>query len=604
MKKLILIMMAYLLIIPTFLVSATTSQPSMDQSIPEGDGSFSEKNEVVYATLDALGKQKDMYIVNHFNIEEPGKIMDYGPYSDVENLSNLYEITQSNDQVEFIADEDQFYYQGNLENKDLPWDLEVSYELDGNEVSPDDLLGQDGHVTIDLQTQANANADSIYYENYLLQISLTLDTDRFKNIEASDGTVATAGKNKQVTFTVMPEKDGEFTVEADATDFEMDGIEITAMPSSMSIDSPDSDEMTDDMKSLSDATNDVNEGVGELKDGISELNNGVQSLQNGSNDYQDGINQVAQSSSDLIEGSKSIDQALEEVSGSLSSESGDMDLSELQELQKGLKQIADGLQETENGLTELNDSYQKAYEALNGSMKAIPSHNIQEEDIQKLYQSGADPEVVEQLVETYEAAQTAKGTYNQVNEAFAAVPSTLNTVIGSLSEMRSNLETMADELGNSLEQMDFAKSIQELQEGLSELSSNYKSFHSGLVEYTDGVSELSTSYSDLHNGMTELANGIHDLEDGARELHDGTAELADSTAELPDQMQDEIDEMINEFDKSDFDPISFVSSKNEDVNLVQFVIKTESIKHDEEEQEEVQEEEEKGFWDRLLDLFR
>ncbi|MFC2949456.1 hypothetical protein [Virgibacillus sediminis] len=91
-------------------------------------------------------------------------------------------------------------------------------------------------------------------------------------------------------------------------------------------------------------------------------------------------------------------------------------------------------------------------------------------------------------------------------------------------------------------------------------------------------------------------DGTSDLESGVAELHDGTQELAGSTSDLPEELEREIDEMVSEYDKSDFDPVSFVSSKNENVETVQFVIKTESIKQEEAEEEE-------SFWDRLLDLF-
>ena len=64
-------------------------------------------------------------------------------------------------------------------------------------------------------------------------------------------------------------------------------------------------------------------------------------------------------------------------------------------------------------------------------------------------------------------------------------------------------------------------------------------------------------------------------------MHRGTSELARSTRNLPDQMQSEIDQMVSEYDRSDFDPVSFVSPKNKRVDSVQFILKTESIKKEE-----------------------
>ncbi|TFB13471.1 YhgE/Pip domain-containing protein [Filobacillus milosensis] len=605
-KRTITIFTACLLVIPTFFVSATSNQNSYEQEEPKGKGSYSEKHEVVYATLDANGQQQDMYIVNNFNIEKPGQMIDYGSYSSVKNLTNLNEIEQEDEKVKFTAEEEQFYYQGNLEEKPLPWDINVKYLLDGQTIQPDELLGKDGQLEIQIDTSANPNADSTFFENYLLQISLTLDSKIYQNIETEKGTIANAGKNKQVTFTVMPEKKGSFVLKADANDFELEGIQINALPSSMTFDSPETGDMTKDIESLSNATSEVNKGVSELTRGISELNDGASSLASGSRDYKSGINQLDQSSSELIKGSESIKQALEEMNQSMNSESSGMDMNQFKELQQGLDEIAKGLKETENGLTEFKDSYNQAYQAIDQSINAIPGHDISEKDIQKLYESNADSNVIGQLVETYQAAQNTKATYTNVKEAFEAVDPTLSSVIDSLSEMRTNLEKMSNNLGKSLDQTNMDELMNQLKEGLTELSSNYESFHAGLLDYTDGVSELSTSYGELHGGISGLNNGAEDLENGARELNQGTDELADSTSDLPNQMTSEINQMVSEYDKSDFEPTSFVSDKNEKVKSVQFVIKTESIKKDEDQEEEQPEynKEKKGFWDRLLDLFR
>ncbi|SET53787.1 X-X-X-Leu-X-X-Gly heptad repeat-containing protein [Salinibacillus kushneri] len=599
LKRLSALMMAGVLVIPTTFASATTNDSSSEENGSPKEGSYAEKSEVVYANLNANGEQKEMYVVNNFKVDQPGKMVDYGPYTNVENLTNLKVMKLNDNQVKFNASEDQFYYQGNLKGQALPWDIKVSYKLNGQSLSPEELLGKDGKLEIHIETKENEDADSSFFENYMLQISLPFDSEIYQNIKTEKGMVASSGKNKQVTFTVMPEKEESFVVKADVKDLEMESIEITGMPSSMSVDEPDSDEMTEDMKSLSDATAEINDGVGELNDGIAELNNGAKDLQEGSGEYKKGIHELDNGSSDLIEGSKGIDTALEDMSQSLQDGSDDNNSGNLADLQNGLKEIANGLKETEDGLSDLKNNYSEAFSALDQSINKIP--NISPNDIQELKQSEINPEVKKKLVQSYEKTQEMKKTYADNIKAFHAVEPTLNGVKESLTEMRTNLETMVKSLENS----NLNKSMKQLQQGLSELSTKYKEFHSGLVDYTDGVSELSSSYDKLHGGITDLTDGTSELENGVSELHEGTNELAESTSDLPDEMQNEIDNMMNEYDKSDFNPVSFVSSKNEKVSSVQFVIKTESIKKDDEvEENEQPEEEEKGFWDRLWDLFK
>ncbi|REJ07515.1 YhgE/Pip domain-containing protein [Halobacillus trueperi] len=591
---------AFLLVLTTVPVSAEEN----GKTEPATKGSYSKKHEVVYTTLDATGDQEEMYVVNNFTIDEPGEIVDYGPYTSVQNLTDVTEIEQQNEKIELTAKEEEYYYQGNLEGKPLPWNINVSYQLDGEAMKPEELVGKDGKLKVSIDTIKNEGADESFFNNYLMQITMKLDSMIYENIQAPEGTVANAGKDRQVTFTVMPEKEGSFTLTADVTDLEMESIEFAAIPSSMSIDAPDIGGMKNDMGSLTNATAEINNGVGELKNGIAELNDGAASLYDGSEQYNNGIQGLSNGSSELVEGSASIKNALQQMNEAVASGSGEVNVSDFANMEEGLSQLAGGLSEVEKGLTNLKEQYGQAHQALSQSIEAIPQYEITEQEIQALHESGANPEVVNKLVETYEAAQTAKGTYANVKEAYQAVGPALEQSAGSLNEMSTNLNTMADQIGSSMENMDIGESVKQLQEGLQSLSSKYGEFHSGLKEYTSGVDRLAGSYADIHSGIGSLTNGTAELENGAAELHDGTSQLAANTSDLPGQMDSEIEQMVEEYDKSDFEPTSFVSEKNKKIGSVQFVIKTESIKKDEEQEEAPEKEEEKSFWDRLLDLFR
>lgn len=605
-KQLWLIVLALLLLLPSFLVQANQTEESQDEgtsTIEQTDGKLASKDEVVYALLQATGELEQVYVVNNLNIREAGTIIDYGPYDSVKNLTDLTELEHEDDVVRIEASKGKFFYQGNIEQSvELPWNIEVAYKLDGKEIAPEQLINQDGHFEMTIQTTANENGEQLFYENYILQISVMLESDIFNNIEVTDGMIANVGKNQQVTFTAMPEQDGEYYLAADVTQFEMQGIEIAAVPSSMAIDPPDIDNMTEDMDSLTDAIRQLNEGVGELKTGVVELNDGVEQLRNGSQQYQNGMIELNKGSSELVNASKSIDEALATISQSLA-DADDVDMSELVAVADGLNQIAKGLNETADGLALLRENYNMAYNALDGAISGIPNHTISEQEIGALYGSGADTRVVDKLMETYTAAQVVKGTYSQVKEAFTAVDATLRDVSGALKEMGTTLSTIANGLSESVDEMGDANGFAELQNGLSQLSANYGEFHSGLVSYTNGVGELSNSYGELHSGIVELANGTTELESGVGELQDGTGKLYESTSDLPEQMQEEIDNMIAEYDKSDFEAVSYVSPKNEKVNSVQFVIRTDSLKIEEQETETDEAPEEKTFWDRLRELF-
>ncbi|SDY22450.1 X-X-X-Leu-X-X-Gly heptad repeat-containing protein [Evansella caseinilytica] len=605
-KTKMLVFMTMLLVFSSMMGSAAlarnlTSDEREEQS--QTEGAVASKDEVVYASLNAAGAMNEIYVVNMLDVRSPGAIIDYGNYTTVRNLTDLSEIKQVNDTVQLQASPGTFYYQGNMQDHELPWELRISYMLDGKEIAPEDLAGKDGRLLIKMEASANKAVDPVFYENYLLQISLTLDSDTASNIQAPDATIANVGKKRQVSYTVMPGNDGEWSVLADVVHFEMEGIDIAALPMSMAMNSPEIDEMTKEMQTLSEAIEQINDGVSELKTGVAELNDGAHRLNSGSGDYKSGMEKLKDSSAELLEASAAIDESLAAVSAALRSQSGEMDLGELAQLPDGLRQIADGLREVSSGLTLLKDNYSKAYSALDDAMANIPEHYITDEEIYQLYESGANRTTIDQLLEVYGAALTAKGTYDAVKQAFAAVETTLDTAGGAIDEMSDQLALMAAGLSQALEDMDGLDALSELEEGIALLASSYGEFHDGLGSYTDGVSALADVYKEIHTGLDGIADGTAELEAGVGELHNGTEEVADATKDLPDQMQDEVDAMMAEYDKSDFEAVSFVSEKNTNIGSVQFIFKTEAIEMDEDETIAEEEDDKKSFWERFLDLF-
>ena len=62
-----------------------------------------------------------------------------------------------------------FYYQGNLKDAQLPWNISVAYMLDGKNVAADELAGANGHLVISGSVTKNKLADGDFYEAYMVQ---------------------------------------------------------------------------------------------------------------------------------------------------------------------------------------------------------------------------------------------------------------------------------------------------------------------------------------------------------------------------------------------------------------------------------------------------
>lgn len=194
-----------------------------------------EKDENVYGTLAGDGETEALYIVNEFDVTNGGTIEDHGDYDTVANLTDMSDIKSSDGLQTISVDKGMFYYQGNIENGDLPWDFGITYTLDGQEVEADSLAGESGHLVIHITSSPNDAVDAMFFRTYMLQVSFSVPAEDCSNISAGSGTIADAGENRQITYTVMPGESGDLTFEADVDDFEMSAISIAGASMASSI---------------------------------------------------------------------------------------------------------------------------------------------------------------------------------------------------------------------------------------------------------------------------------------------------------------------------------------------------------------------------------
>ncbi|MDR2108075.1 MAG: hypothetical protein LBP28_01255 [Coriobacteriales bacterium] len=534
-----------------------------EEAIADGPAVYT-KNENVYARLSQDGALREAYTVNAFSVSKSGAITDHGAYDKVQNLTDLNEVKVAGDVITFKTDRDNFYYEGDIAAAQLPWKVKIAYTLDGKKVDADALAGAAGKLDIRITTEQNTAADPIFYNNYLLQVSVVLNTDKCKNIQAKDASVVDAGTSKNINFTVMPKKSGDLALSADVTDFEMDGIQIAAVPFSMGIEIPDTSEMTDGMTDLKDGIGELNDGAHELSDGLAALSDNAGEIKNGADEIGSGLSQISANKGSLISGS--------------------------QQILDGLGGLSGGLSQTGAGIDALHGGYAQAYQALDGAMGGFKG--LSPEQLGAIGAYLADPSsdqtavaLFAPLFADYVNALTAKGTYDATKPAFAAVD----------TQLAAGTDPANPTLKDGLTQ---------IQGGLAQLAGNYATFNNGLITYTNGISALAGGYGSYDEGLAKYLDGVVEAGDGTSELANGTQELAEETSDLPERMDEEIQKMRDEFDYSGFVPVSFVDAQNENIGAVQFVIQTDPIKKPDAADAVDESPAPEGFWDRLLALFK
>jgi len=599
------------------------------------------KEESIYGTLTASGEVTGLYVVNAFDLPAGSAFTDRGDYLQVKNLTDLSELSYKNGQVTGVSEGERFYYQGDLRSTRLPWVIQIEYLLDGQPITPEELGGKTGRVTIHLTTCADDDFGSVFYDNLVLQISMTLDAGRCSNFEGENATVASVGSSKQATFMVLPGKEGDLSLSFDARDFEMAGMTIAAVPLSIAFDLPDTGEMEDGLGQLTDAVaqlNDgaarLNEGVGDLHAGVRQLKQGAQALEegtgalaDGSEQFTDGLSQLDQNSAELIEGSAQIKQALETVSEGFSQmpelpEEAEKLLDSLSDLPPALRKLAQSLEQAAEQVPQLPEELQEAIGQLKKLAEELSDLELSQQELEALKQAVLENEVAAKALEKLLANQEAAELISQIYKELEAHSDQIEAALDQIAE-NGLLNTIAEqlrELADKLEEADLAGSLDQLAQlgpGMALLSDNYGQFHDGLVQYTDGVGMLSDNYSELNGGIQTLDDGVGQLADGIAALADGTGELAEGTEQLadgthqmhietkdiPETMRDEIDALLAEYDFGGFEMVSFTDSANDGVEMIQFALTTEKIQVPEEPVLQAPEEETLTFWEKLLSLF-
>ena len=610
MKKLFLA--SSVIVLTFFLVSSgmnySSNATAINLDVSEELAIVNNKEEVIYANIDNSGKVSNIYAVNIFDISEGGIVSDYGNYSSIKNLTNSNEIKYENETISVKSDSGTFYYQGNLISQNLPWNIDIKYYLDGVEVTPEQLSGSSGHLLISLNSSKNQEVNSFFYDNYLMQVSFSLNVNKATNLRVNQGIIANSGKNKLVNCTIMPKTDANIKVEADVNNFSMDGIDIAAMPMSMDFDIPDVSSISGEFDDLISAVSDFSSGVNTMSDAANDMKQGLYELLNGSIDFSQGLNDISSNFATILNGSSSIKDGLNLLSSSVSGLGSMVDFSTIEALPAGLNAISSGLTAMASGLDTLKSNFNSAYGALDTSINSIPECDILPSEIQSLRDNNpSSTELIDKLSSFYSSACAVKVTYENVEPAFEAINTGLSGVITNLGTIITSLNSMASGIESSFGDEDYGLMLSTLENSIAAIATNYNSFHQGLTAYYAGLNMLVDGYSDFNSGLRELYLGDVEFYNGMVELSEGVLQLLEGVQEIPQQLQDKIDELMSQYSNKDLEYISFVNQENENIKSVQFVIKGSSIEEkvidipdDGNQNNNVEE----TFWTRLINLFR
>ena len=575
----------------TIVVTATTIATPMQVSAAESTGG---KEEVIYVMTDAEGNVENVNVVNIFG---KGDVTDYGDYSSVKMLTSTESITQDGDKITFSTGKDKVYYQGTLEDAQIPWNIEITYTLDGKEVSPEELAGQSGALKIHILITENSKADSTFYDNYALQAAFTLDTAKCENIVAEGATLANVGADKQISYTVLPGKGLDAEITADVVDFEMDAAAINGVKLDLNIEIDDS-ELMDKVAEIQDATTDLNDGAKDLRDGAGDLNDGAKDLKDGAVDLNDGAKKLKDGAGDLYDGASSLDNGISSLKNgigtvqnglnTLNGKSTDLTggsaqmLEALKTVQSSLNDVAvtteqlqtltdssaaikQGISDLYNGALALQtavsyDSYKATMQGNGLDIDALKAQNAQTmsdlqtqvdamqaslEQIKSIpgYESNQDlvtqATQLQAQIETFsgliQLLAANNGAISGTESYFGAMSGGTADLVNGLADLQTKYTAFDAAIGQLVTNLsDLAVNMTKLKTGIDQLVTQYSTLNSGIQEYTAGVAKIVSGYGELTDGAGKLADGSKELLNGSSDLKQGTVDLYDGTNDLYD----------------------------------------------------------------------
>lgn len=273
------------------------------------------------------------------------------------------------------------------------------------------IAGKSGKLKITMKTRENKSADKEFFENYLLQVSLALNTKQCKNIKADGATAANSGDNKQLMYNIMAGQEKDITITTGVDDFEMDPISISGVPMSFDINTDDMD-----TSALTDKTKDLTDGVKSLNDGAKQLQKQTKNLPNLMTQMTSAITQLNTGSSQLADkdawnqiesGFTQIEAALKQMKSGLNQ----MDQQGLAPMIASLENggaLKEGVESLDQGIT--------AADAYNEKLKSVASnYDSQVETLGKVIkeQKSASSQTKQSTVKTGEDSKTEEGTYKE-----------------------------------------------------------------------------------------------------------------------------------------------------------------------------------------------
>ena len=446
------------------------------------------KEETVYIMTDGEGNNADIIVTNWLrNSSKADEIADVSDLTDIVNLKSDIYYTEDGENKVWAADGEDVYYSGKSD-KSVPVNVNLTFTLDGQEISATDLAGKSGKVTITFNftdIEKTTIASSEVYVPFAAVSSTMLDTDKFTNIEVTNGSIINDGDRCIVAGIAFPGLSDNMSsgsesvlpnsviITADVKDFSLDGT-LTAY------------------------TNDVFGNVDLLK--FPSLQNIVQQL-----------TAVTSQTTQLMTGLEQMSAGLSQLSSKYTEFTGGINT-----LSNGITSVSGGVSELSGYGKQLNDGAAQLYAGLNTI------------DVNTEALVAGAKQTFEALLSSTKAQLSASGiTADLTIENYNTVLTKINASANSsaITQLIAHLDGY-NQFYTAL--IAYTTGVSQSADASRILAEGATAMNTGITKIKQGTDQLLSGSKQISQYNTQIGSAISELALGSQHMSDGLAQFKQS----------------------------------------------------------------------------
>ena len=535
------------------------------------------KSETVYSNLDSNGKAyKTIVSTQLTNEDKSDEITDISNLLNIENTNGDETFKKEGNQIVWDSNGNNIYYKGESD-KQLPVECKITYELNGEEISAEELKGKSGNVKIKINYTNNEkhivsiNGKQVtMYTPFIIVAGTKIDNAKNKNIQITNGKIVDNGESTLAVGIAMPgmqENIGiskskidipeEIEISMETEDFEMGNIIAVVAVKGIDEDlTSDLNSMYSQINELANASNEILAGANQLKEGTSELVSGVDQLKDGTGAAYAGSKQIKDEVEESTKNLKNdntpaIDSKTLEAIKAQAMQSATLSDEQKAGIAAQAKAAATLSDEQKAGIAaqakagaKLTDAQKAAIkaEAQKGATFTDAQKTAIIEEAQKKYPTELT-EAEKQLILAVAqdtAYQTAEATALKVAQDVATQTAEATALKVAQDVATQTAETTA---------LTVAQSTATQTAGATATQTATQVGNQAKQKFTNQVvsqmSTLGTALAELTNGLANIDNGVSALSVGTNKLDSGALQLANGVKTFNEQGISKINNLVN-----------------------------------------------------------